>query len=92
MAELNEYVIRTASVFDLELIATLFNNDLTSHFGEKPEAPLSELFHEYQTHRFVVYEETSPKLVLAYCEFCIYPNIPVLSNDFWPQWLKCRFW
>ncbi|XP_017868844.1 PREDICTED: cilia- and flagella-associated protein 61 [Drosophila arizonae] len=91
MAELEEYVIRTASVFDLDIIGTLFNNDYTSHFGEKLDAPLSQLFVEYQTHRFVVFEEKSPKVLLAYCEFCIYPNIPVLSNDFWPQWLKCRF-
>ncbi|KAM8711238.1 hypothetical protein ACLKA7_000386 [Drosophila subpalustris] len=86
-----EYVVRTAGSSDIENLEVLFRSDSSRYFGEKLEAPVSQLFQEYQTHRMVVYLNDDPTRFLAYCEFCIYPNIPVLSNDLWIQWIKCRF-
>ncbi|XP_064543772.1 cilia- and flagella-associated protein 61 [Drosophila montana] len=86
-----EYEIRTASKNDIDQLESLFSSKLAEYFGEKRKPPLSQLFQEYQTHRLVVCQPKGPRALLAYSEFCIYPNIPVLSNDCWPQWLKCRF-
>ncbi|XP_034480067.1 cilia- and flagella-associated protein 61 [Drosophila innubila] len=86
-----DYVVRTAGSSDIDQIEALFQSDSSSYFGEKLDAPVSQLFQEYQTHRLVVYLIDDPTHFLAYCEFCIYPNIAVLSNDLWIQWIKCRF-
>ncbi|EDW02630.1 GH19779 [Drosophila grimshawi] len=86
-----EYEIRSANMKDIGLIESLFLSESAIYFGEKQEPPLTQLFHEYQTHRLVAYQPDNPNELQAYCEFCIYPNIPVLSNDYWIQWLQTRF-
>jgi len=87
-----DYMVRTADIFDIPQIQELFQAESSRQFGEKLDAPVSQLFEEYQTHRMVVYLNNDPSQLLAYCEVCIYPSIPVLSNDLWIQWLRHRFW
>lgn len=86
------YVIRTAGKEDLDLIEVLFNAATARHFGDKMDIPLTNLFNDYRAHRMVVHVKDDPMRLLAYSEFGIHPNIPVLSNELWIQWLRCRFW
>lgn len=86
------YVIRTPGKEDLDLIEVLFNASAERHFGDKMDTPLTNLFNDYRAHRMVVHLKNDPLRLLAYSEFGIHPNIPVLSNELWIQWLKCRFW
>lgn len=88
----DSYVIRTAGIHNLDQIEVLFIGPNTRQVGDKKEPPLTHLFDEYRSHRMVVHLKDDPNRLLAYSEFSIHPNIAVLSNELWVQWLKCRFW
>ncbi|XP_022231899.2 LOW QUALITY PROTEIN: cilia- and flagella-associated protein 61 [Drosophila obscura] len=91
MAKAPSYVIRMAGVQDLPRIETLYNTSGTHHFGEKRRPPLMQLFSEHQAYRLIVYDPNHFTTLLAYGEFNIHPNIPVLANDLWLHWLNARF-
>ncbi|BFG06398.1 cilia- and flagella-associated protein 61 [Drosophila madeirensis] len=91
MAKASKYIIRMAGVQDLPRIETLYASVTTHHFGEKRRAPLMQLFYEHQAYRLIVYDPNHFTSPLAYGEFHIYPNIPVLANDLWLHWLSARF-
>ncbi|XP_062128764.1 cilia- and flagella-associated protein 61 [Drosophila sulfurigaster albostrigata] len=86
-----EYIVRTAGRYDCDQIEILLNATTSRVIGDKLEVPTAHLFQEYQTHRLIASLHNAALNILAYAEFCIYPNIPVLSNDLWVQWLRGRF-
>lgn len=88
----DSYVIRTAGVHDLDHIEVLYLGSSTRYVGAKMDLPLTHLFAEYRSHRMVAHLKDDPNRLLAYSEFSIHPDIAVLSNELWVQWLKCRFW
>ncbi|XP_001360499.4 cilia- and flagella-associated protein 61 isoform X1 [Drosophila pseudoobscura] len=91
MAKSTNYVIRMAGIQDLPRIETLYSSSSARHFGEKRRPPLMQLFFEHQAYRLIVYDPNQFTSLLAYCEFNIHPNIPVLANDLWLHWLSARF-
>ncbi|XP_068148018.1 cilia- and flagella-associated protein 61 [Drosophila tropicalis] len=86
-----QYITRTALHQNVGQIEELYRSKQSEHFGEKRSPPLTQLFYEYQTHRLAVYEQGEDNKMVAYCEFCIHPNIAVLANHFWLNWLSARF-
>uniref|UniRef100_B4MQB4 GK21451 n=1 Tax=Drosophila willistoni TaxID=7260 RepID=B4MQB4_DROWI len=87
----HQYIVRSAFLQNVAQIEELYKSKQSQHFGEKRSPPLTQLFYEYQNHRLAVYEQEDDTKMVAYCEFCIYPNIAVLSNHFWLTWLNARF-
>ncbi|XP_017054350.1 cilia- and flagella-associated protein 61-like [Drosophila ficusphila] len=84
-------LVVTAGIRDQQRLEDLYETKNTWHFGVKDTPPLDTLFTRNQAQRLLVYNKQEFHIVLAYAEFAIHPNIPVLSNELWLHWLNARF-